>query len=369
MHGDERIAHSKLGFFSSFLSDAKCSIGNLLLGENNMTDEHFTTLGEVLTINKKLKYLYLFDESFEVTQQGWRGFSTCLQSDHSELQELYLNGCNIDDDSATHLFSALATNTSLKILKMEAIDSITPSGWFTCFQLLENSTKSVLEELDFSNVNFDDEVVSMLTRLLAYHIKTVRSLRVFNISTITSNGWPILACILYLNTGSKLKKLIVGCGDHFFDDHIFSVYAVCVKNNNTLEVLELGAVDVTPDTFGILFVSLADCTNINSVFDSNHTLTEFTCGWNCERSELTSSLRNLLDLNKNENKSEVALFKSFMYFASNIENVGRVFSSIELPVLPHAIGCIGKNSEVGLTTMYNVFKTNPCIFDVLSLHT
>ena len=157
-----------------------------------MTDEHFTTLGEVLTINKKLKYLHLFDESFEVTQQGWRGFSTCLQSDYSELQELYLNGCNIDDDSVTHLFSALATNTSLKILKVEEIDSITPTGWFMYFQLLENS-KSVLEELDFIDVNFDDKAVTMLGKLLLYDMITVRSLRVFDIPTIGRNGWSALA--------------------------------------------------------------------------------------------------------------------------------------------------------------------------------
>ena len=355
--------------FSSFLSNANCSIGNLLLGENNMTDENFTAFGGALSINKKLKCLYLFDECFEVTLQGWLGFSTCLQSDHSELQELYLSACNIDDDSATHLFSALATNTSLKILKMEELYSITPDGWFTCIRLLENS-KSVLEELDFSLVNFGDKAVTMLGKVLLYDIITVRSLRVFDIPTITRNGWPALACVVDRNSGSKLKKLIVGCEqvESCINDLVFSLFAYALRNNNSLEVLELGAVDVTSDSFNLLLLSLCDCSSINSVFDSNHTLTEFTCGWNGERSELASSLQNLLHLNKNENKSEVALFKSFMYFASNIENVGKVFSSIELSVLPHAIGCIGKNSQVGIPTLYNVFKTNPWIFDVQSFH-
>ena len=63
------------------------------------------------------------------------------------------------------------------------------------------------------------------------------------------------------NTGSILKKLIVGCEqvENCIDVFVFSIFAIALRNNNSLEVLELGAIDITHESLGILLVSLADC--------------------------------------------------------------------------------------------------------------
>ena len=346
--------------FSTFLSDTRCSIENLILGAHSISDDDFKTFGRALTINKTLKCLCLHGH-FDITQQGWREFLTCLRSNHSALREFSLSDCFIGDDTAISLFSALATNTALAKLKMKGIYTITLEGWCTCFRSLEDSN-SVLEELDFSNVNLTDGALVALSKLLLDHIATVRSLRVFNIPTISRNGWSILACVLDHNSASKLKELIVGgdLGENSIVDAVFSVYAVALQNNTSLEVLKFGAIDITEECFQLLLSTLCDFSSISTVYDSNHSLIKF----DCDSTDYTKRLQLMMKINNNKNKLKVVQTKTFMYFISDIEHVAQVFDSISTPVLPHAIGCIGKNSDVGIPILYNVFKTNPWIFDV-----
>lgn len=349
--------------FSTFVSDTSCSIENLILGAHSITDNDFTTFGGALTINKTLTRLRLHGH-FDITQQGWREFLTCLRPNHSALREFSLSDCFIGDDTATTLFSALATNTSLVKLKMKGIYTINLEGWCTCFRSLEDSN-SVLEQLDFSNVNLTDGSLAALSKLLLDHIATVRSLRVFNIPTISRNGWSILACVLDPNSASKLKELVIG-GDHEENsivDAVFSIYAVALQYNTSLEVLKFGAINITEESFQLLLSTLCDFSSISTVYDSNHSLVIF----DCESSDYTKRLQPMMKINNNKNKLKVVRTKTFMYFISDIEHVARVFDSIPSSVLPHAIGCIGKNSEVGIPILYNVFKTNPSIFDVQSL--
>jgi len=73
-------------------------------------------------------------------------FFQFLKAPTSALIDLKLTGHNtIDDETAVDVFSALASNTSLKIFVFPNADGITPTGWVSCFQLLIGS-KSALEE-------------------------------------------------------------------------------------------------------------------------------------------------------------------------------------------------------------------------------
>ena len=103
--------------FSKFISYASCSLETLLLQGCQIGDEGVVTLADALTVNKSVKFLDLsYNES--ITMVGWQELSKCLRGSSSTLEELYLDGCDINDGKAFVLIATLAGNSSLKKLHL-----------------------------------------------------------------------------------------------------------------------------------------------------------------------------------------------------------------------------------------------------------
>lgn len=153
---------------SEFLTNPRCSIENLMLEDSNIDDEVAISVVNPLAVNRTLRSVNLsYMETISPT--GWQGLFTCLSAPNSSLKELSLEACWFNDEAAESLFSVLARNETLKILKLKSIDSITATGWVACFQLLMDS-ESKLEKLDFSgSYNFGDREAIMLANLLSGH--------------------------------------------------------------------------------------------------------------------------------------------------------------------------------------------------------
>jgi hypothetical protein len=104
--------------FFAVLSHPLCSLEELIMScPSEFYDEDITCLGNALAVNKTLKHLQLCG-NYEITPIGWGAFSNCLRSSNSPLEFLNLRSCSIDDESASIIFSALTSNSALKILHM-----------------------------------------------------------------------------------------------------------------------------------------------------------------------------------------------------------------------------------------------------------
>ena len=336
-----------------------------MLGSNNFGEGSLTYLGNVLSNNNTLKCLHLNEE---LGQSCWRGFSQCLTSPYSALEELSLGSCELNDDSTISLFTALGHNKSLKRLRIVETASITAAGWTRCFQLLIGS-ESILEELDFSETDIDDRGARSLVTLLSRHMRTVLSLRVFNQSSMTKDGWLSFTRLLHPSSTSHLKTLTLGYSweednaEMFIDDDVFICFARALQSNTSLKELEFGVVEVALRSFDALEHSLCDVTSIESVCHSNHTLIDFSCMSDLAHPSVRAVIA-LLQFNKNENKSEVVRTKLLLpFFFSDFDAVSHIFGHMPTSELPHAISWMGKDGY-GFNPLYLLCQNLPWLFDV-----
>lgn len=175
----------------AFVSSPSCSLENIDMTDEKISNECVATLGASLAVNKIMKSLRIGCN--EITPTGWQDFFQFLKAPTSTLMDLELTGRNtIDDEIAVDIFSALASNSSLKRFALPVADGITPTGWVSCFRLLIGS-KSALEEIYFDLKNIDDEGAAMLIRLISKHMSTVRKLDVSGNTDITTEGWRLFA--------------------------------------------------------------------------------------------------------------------------------------------------------------------------------
>lgn len=110
------------GSFFAVLSHPNCSLERLRLDSSFSTsddkdDEVISCLGVALAVNTTLKHLCL-DSNHTITTAGWHGFLNCLRNPHSALESLRLRHCEIGNEVAVATVTALAENSTIKVLDM-----------------------------------------------------------------------------------------------------------------------------------------------------------------------------------------------------------------------------------------------------------
>ncbi len=121
-----------------------------------MDDEGITCLGDALTVNKSLKHLNLtWNES--ITLEGWQGFASILSIPNYTLRTIVLSQCEINDEEASVITTALAEKTSVKVLDMSH-NLISNSGLVLVFNVLLNCKPSLEKLLLRENEIIVDEV-------------------------------------------------------------------------------------------------------------------------------------------------------------------------------------------------------------------
>mmetsp|Transcript_9716 Transcript_9716/g.17257 ORF Transcript_9716/g.17257 Transcript_9716/m.17257 type:complete len:128 (+) Transcript_9716:455-838(+) len=116
------------------------------LSQTKINDEEAIYLTKFLSNNKSLPSLSLSSNS-DITTAGWRRLSAVLESPQLVLENLDLSECDLNDESFTFLTNALANNRSMKSLSLRRNWKITIAGWRTLSSVLQNP-HSALEKLD-----------------------------------------------------------------------------------------------------------------------------------------------------------------------------------------------------------------------------
>lgn len=266
------------------------------------------------------------------------------------LELLDLSSTNVSDIGILSLSYALDGNTTIKSLDLSCNRSITSSGWRTFFDQMTNNT-SALEVLSLVNNNIDDEVVASIVDSFK---SSMKNLNVRMNRLITSIGLRTLFTLVQQQP-TCLESLCVPR----IDDGMMLVFANALVNNNTLRRFIIHDVSVTKQGWGSLADVLCNKSTIESICTSNHTLESIkeSGQW-----QVPNDLHAYLELNKNENKSEVVRQKIIKYHFNYGESNIQKFVNMELNELPQVISWTGRN-DIGLSLLYKLCRGMPALFD------
>jgi Ran GTPase-activating protein (RanGAP) involved in mRNA processing and transport len=345
--------------FSTLLSNPECSLETICLSLNKIGDVGSKSLGNSLAINHTLKRIDI-GECTDITCTGWRGFLQGQSSPVSALEVLEIYKCDIDDDGARLIFAALCNITSLRKLNMSNNKRITYAGWLTSFRLCLGSGL-VLEDLDLSENNIHDGGAAMLVNLLLMS-RSVSSLSIHDNYHITDRGWSTIADVLLPTSSSRLEMLslgLYGCeypADSRINDGVLIRFANRLQINTTLKVLEFGGfAKFTKTGWESLKSALCNESNINSTYNSNHTLIDFQCGH--RHIGVPYYVTTLLWANEDENKYAVSRRKILDCHFPFGESSIHIFSSVPATVLPNVFSWIGFESDRNaLSLMYSLVR-------------
>ena len=233
----------------------------------------------------------------------------------------------------------------------------TATGWETFCSTFAHPLCSI-QRLSFTNTEIGDGGATILGGALANN-KSVKGLDFCDDLSVTSVGWQGFSTCLR-NPNSSLEVISIGGGDiGHIDDEGANAIISALTNNTTLKKLDLLPYGCIDRWFMSFFSRLVwDKSSIDNTYSSNHTLYKIDL-W-----PRPKGIRQLANMNRNENKVEVARQKILQYhFADGDANI-HVFASTPEPSLPFAIEWIGRNSD-GRTLMYHFVRAIPTLFGVM----
>ena len=278
-----------------------------LAGNRSITDTVMSTLTDALTNNSTLEVLDL-GACRCITSMCWLSLSRWLGSSRCLLKELNLHYTTIDDDVITAFANDLSRNRTLEVLDLGFCEDITPTGWLTFSRLL--GSHSILRDFEVSGNFTTDEVVAAYTNELSG------------------------------NETSQLKRL--------------NIYMESDYNRPS----------ISNDIWDPLKNLLCNTTGINSTWSSNHTLCDLGKypRYSDEESddediEMPVEMYDLLEMNKDEDKKQVARRKVIKYHFSGDFDVNALIGS-DQKLLPRKISWFGRD-ELGLSVVYSIIRTLP----------
>lgn len=354
---DNSLGPNHWGVFLRELLAGNRSLVKLILGGNDLGDDGLIALGDKLLGNNSLKMLSLEGHRSKAKAASWAVFSKGLAQ--SSVEVLNLSKSIIDNELAT-----LGSNTTLKRLDLEGIHSVDTTGWQKFFELLSNSA-SKLEELSFSFNSVGNEGVPSMVDALS-SISSLTKLHLANQygkEDITNSSWSTFSSLL---GKSSLVTLSIEVG---VDEEVKACLASELANGSTLQTLVLGGWSVTKG-LGVLENVLCDKTSIDSLYASNHAFREllerdrFGGNGTSKVKSLPGDINELMELNKNANKSEVARQKILRYhfFKGGDGMDAKVLFDMELDVMPQVVAWIGKDT-VGFPLLHRLVRGMPSLCD------
>ena len=282
----------------------------------------------------------------------------------TSVENLDLSSNSISDAAANVLSNTLANGIHLKVLKLADNVDITTEGWRAICEGL-SSPRCVLQELYINgNESFGDELVAYLSNSLARN-STMRYLDLRYAPTVTASGWRAFSAI-FQNPVSALEtvNLVINSS---IDDGVLGAFANALMRNSKLKELFLvfDEEDITTRNWDALSNVLCKKLSIEETFNSNHTLEMIFDPYNndgIDESQLPSNLRTLLQLNRENTKSEAARRKILnVHFSGNFNM--QPFIDMDLKVLPDAISWMARN-EHGISLLYQFVRNTTFFLDL-----
>ena len=358
---------------------SQSSIRRLIIGNNKIGDNGLATLVNI----GKLKSLDL-QRNQSITSSGWRSLFNSLLTRQTQLVELNISGCRVEDLGAAALAGLLRSMLSLKTLNMSdmsyldgELNNITTQGWQTLFTTLQGSNLELID-LNLNSNSIDDEGIQLLVRLVS-GISSLKCLDLSGNYRVTPTGWLALSDY-FRSPNFSLKTLVLDY--NYINDDTVIAFTSALVDNKALKMLYLYQEDSNEDSSENNLITkrgwdavsnlLCNKTSIMDTYNSNHTLEELTIfddDEDYDYNEYTSYLK----LNKNKDKVEVARQKILQTHFSSEDDTPEMQELIgmELEMAPTVIAWIGRptpvdwkgNNVSGLSAMYNLTRRLPDVFD------
>ena len=170
----------------------------LYICDTSLDNKCVSILSEILKTNKTIKRLELHSSSLTC---GIKQVSDSLCNNETlELLELY-NVTGITDEDMTRLSTMLATNTTLKELRLSNCN-ITDNGVrYICEGLTKNQTLTTL------NISHNHQITSVSTSTIADLIQTTTSLITLSLYYTSLNNDDIKTICTSLTKNTTIRKL------------------------------------------------------------------------------------------------------------------------------------------------------------------
>ena len=171
---------------------------NLDIENTSLDSKCVSILSEILKTNKTIKTLVL---RYSSLTGGIKQVSDSLCNNETLrlLRLSYVTG--ITDEDMTHLSTMLATNTSLKVLRLSNCN-ITDNGVrYICEGLIKNQTLTTLD------IGGNHQITSVSTSTIADLIQTTTSLTELRLYYTSLNNDDIKTICTSLNKNTTIRKL------------------------------------------------------------------------------------------------------------------------------------------------------------------
>jgi len=322
------------------------NIEELSLNGYEMDDEAVILGNALCTTITTLKKLYMRgifqdERRGSITPKGMDALSVCLSKPSSSLEELHLDDNHIGISSGISLSEELSNNSTLKVLDISSAVSPNHSEW-------------IMSSIGW---NMFFEFFKSLSTMISLKDLNLQNTR------ITSSGW-VKFFELLKSPGSVLKSLInlnIRSWEAGMNDKGLTLLSQALVGNSSLQkVSAIGAfgtmVDNQEEAWTNLSNTLCDKSSIESIYNSNHSFQSFIAG------NKPPVITSLLELNKGTDKTEVARQKIFRYYLSDVDNLHTI-TSTDIGVLPHAMRVIGKDVSC-FTLFYQIIQGMPHLFNI-----
>ena len=182
----------------------KCTVRRLYIFNTSLDSKCVSILSEILKTNKTIKRILLHSSSLT---GGIKQVSDSLCNNQT-LEQLWLyNVTDITDEDMTHLSTMLATNTTLKELRLSYCN-ITDNGVrYICEGLTKNQTLTTL------NIGGNRQITSVSTSTIADLIQTTTSLTTLYLDNTSLNNDDIKTICTSLTKNTTIRILYLS-GEH-----------------------------------------------------------------------------------------------------------------------------------------------------------
>ena len=260
--------------------------------------------------------------------------SVAIEGCNKSLKNFCLHESNIRDGQLVHIITALSLHPQLEDLYLCGMNI--GRNEYTALSNLLRCSITHLKKLSLNNNNIDDEGVEHLVNVLSNGNK----LEVLDLSrnaAITIKGWKKVS-ILLERPRCALKRLYTW--NNNIGNEGALVFAEALINNSTLEtfIMDRGFTVSDWEPFSKL---LCDTSSPNSTYLSNHTLQDVGQVYSMPTYQpgLPNDVQSYLELNKSEDKGQVAM-KKILKHHSNFDM--NPFFEWEFKVLPIMISWFTK---------------------------
>ena len=230
------LEHSEYGgiVFSALgkvLKHPRSNVKDLRLSNCELDDNNLKMLCNALLGSSTLKKLSLYGKT-NITHIGWKALSTVLHHPNCKLVQLDLRSTLINDDVAI----AIGGSSSLKALGLTFNRKISSDGWQTLFKQLSQTT---IEHLDLRNNSIEIGVLSLLG--------SIKSLKSVNLSqnrpsSSTPTDWWSFFSTLQAR-GTQLVKLNINGND--IGNEGIPALGNLLSNMRSLKILKLNGISHT----------------------------------------------------------------------------------------------------------------------------